>query len=172
MTFYEKVKTLCEIKGISITSLAVELGFSKSAPTTWKNSDNLPRAATVKKIADFFGLTVGELKIDIESAIDFNNLDTSDFDQPVWRHFLEQNNYDVRKAYTAYVAFEQSKIADALSENSHNSINGSNNIIGNGNTVGEKLTEPEKVLLSIFSRLDFVKQSRLIAYASELEKEV
>lgn len=171
MTFYEKVKNLCEIKGISITALAMELGFSKSAPTTWKNSDNLPRAATVKKIADFFGLTVGELKIDIESAIDFNNIDTSDFDQPAWRHFLEQNNYDVRKAYTAYVAFEHSKIADALSENSRNTINGNNNIIGNGNSVGENLSEQEKALFDIFKNLDIVKQAQLLSFAAELSKE-
>lgn len=172
MTFYEKVKNLCEIKGISITSLAMELGFSKSAPTTWKNSDNLPRAATVKKVADYFGLTVSELKIDVETALDFNNLDTSGFDQPVWKHFLEHNNYDVRKAYIAYANFEQSKIADAISENSNNTVTGNNNIIGNGNTVGENLSEQEKALFNIFKNLDIVKQAQLLAYAAELEKEV
>ncbi len=58
MSFYDKVNGLCRQKGISITALAIELGFSKGAPTGWKTMVKPPRAANVKKIADYFGVGV------------------------------------------------------------------------------------------------------------------
>ena len=58
MNFYDKVNGLCWQKGISITTLAVTLGFSKGSPTGWKNTEATPRASTVKKIADYFGVSV------------------------------------------------------------------------------------------------------------------
>ena len=58
MTFYEKVKNLCKLRGISITSLATELGFSKSTGTTWKKSNSVPRNSTVKKISDYFNVPI------------------------------------------------------------------------------------------------------------------
>lgn len=61
MNFYDKVNSLCRQRGISITALAVELGFSKGAPTGWKTLSKPPRAANVKKIADYFGVSVDYL---------------------------------------------------------------------------------------------------------------
>ena len=58
MNFYDKVNGLCRQKGISITALAVTLGFSKGSPTGWKTMKKPPRAANVKKIADYFGVSV------------------------------------------------------------------------------------------------------------------
>jgi repressor LexA len=58
MGFYDKVYELCIKKGISITSLAMELGFSKGTPTNWKTMTKPPRAENVKKIADYFGVPV------------------------------------------------------------------------------------------------------------------
>lgn len=55
--------------------------------------------------------------------------------------------------------------------NSHNTISGNNNIIGNGNSTGEKLSEQEIELLSIFHKLDVIKQAKLLVFASELENE-
>ncbi len=57
MRFYERVNELCIKKGISITALAMELGFSKGTPTNWKTMTKPPRAENVKKIADYFGVT-------------------------------------------------------------------------------------------------------------------
>lgn len=56
MRFYERVNELCIKKGISITALAMELGFSKGTPTNWKTMTKPPRAENVKKIADYFGV--------------------------------------------------------------------------------------------------------------------
>lgn len=52
--FYENVKHLCAERGIAITTLALKLGFSRSAPNAWRNMTNPPRAATVKKVAEYF----------------------------------------------------------------------------------------------------------------------
>lgn len=72
MDFYEAVIALCKEKGISVTALVVELGISKSAPANWKNG-SAPRAATVKKIADYFGVSpdeiTGERAIDTEISV-------------------------------------------------------------------------------------------------------
>jgi transcriptional regulator with XRE-family HTH domain len=58
MTFYEKVNELCFNRGTSITAVAVELGYSQSLPTTWKNSKGLPRANTLRKLSDYFGVPI------------------------------------------------------------------------------------------------------------------
>ena len=72
MRFYERVNELCIKKGISITALAVELGFSKGTPTNWKTMTKPPRAENVKKVADFFGVSpsylTGENYSDVQSV--------------------------------------------------------------------------------------------------------
>ncbi len=103
MTFYERVKRLCELRGISVSKLTDDLGFSKSAGTTWKTSSGSPRPGTIKKIADYFGITIDELKED--------------------------------------------------------------GIISN---TEKPLTDNEKEMLRLFSKLGIVDQSRVIVYAAEL----
>lgn len=58
MTFYEKLNNLCIKNGTSVTAVAVTLGYSSSASTTWKNSKGMPRPSTVKRVADYFGVPV------------------------------------------------------------------------------------------------------------------
>ncbi len=54
--FYKIVERLCMSKGISITKLSEELGLSSSVVTGWKNGA-APRKSTLKKIADYFGVS-------------------------------------------------------------------------------------------------------------------
>ena len=56
MQFFNKVQSLCQERGISVTALALALGFSKGTPTNWKTMKKPPRAENVKKIADYFGV--------------------------------------------------------------------------------------------------------------------
>lgn len=56
--FYKKVSDLCNQNGIAVTTLAVNLGLSKSVVTNWKKTDATPRPSTVKKIADYFGVGI------------------------------------------------------------------------------------------------------------------
>jgi transcriptional regulator with XRE-family HTH domain len=58
MSFYEKLEQLCKNNGITVTSLANELGYSSSAGTTWKKSKGLPRNSTLKKVSDYFGVPI------------------------------------------------------------------------------------------------------------------
>lgn len=64
MTFHDRVNALCAERGISITKLASELGFSSSTPNNWRDMAGLPRAKTVKAVADYFGVSVDYLKGD------------------------------------------------------------------------------------------------------------
>ena len=61
MTFYDRVNELCRDRGISITALALALGFSKGTPSNWKTMTKPPRAENVKKVADYFGVSVDYL---------------------------------------------------------------------------------------------------------------
>lgn len=71
--FYENVKKLCALHNTNITNLAKELGMSTSMPTSWKNGV-VPRATTLRKIADYFGVTVESLfyggGVSLNTAVD------------------------------------------------------------------------------------------------------
>ena len=58
--FWENFVRECEKTEKYPSYVAEELGFNKSAVTSWKNG-SLPRVASRKKIADYFGITVEEL---------------------------------------------------------------------------------------------------------------
>lgn len=58
--FWVNFVTACEKIEKSPSIVSEELGFNRSAVTAWKNGA-LPRVASRKKIADYFGITVEEL---------------------------------------------------------------------------------------------------------------
>lgn len=58
--FWENFVRECEKIEKYPSYVAEELGFNKSAVTSWKNG-SLPRVTSRKKIADYFGITVEEL---------------------------------------------------------------------------------------------------------------
>lgn len=62
MTLYEKVQDLCKKEGFEISNLGDKLGIaiSRGSISKWKNGA-VPRASTVKAIADYFGVTVAYL---------------------------------------------------------------------------------------------------------------
>lgn len=59
--FYDRYLACCKEKGVSPSTLALELGIGKGAYTQWKNGSE-PTIPTKKKIADYFGLTIAELE--------------------------------------------------------------------------------------------------------------
>jgi transcriptional regulator with XRE-family HTH domain len=67
MTFWERFYNLCIEKETKPNPVCKELGFSNSASTHWK-SGQLPGATSLKKIADYFEVTVDYLlgKTDIK----------------------------------------------------------------------------------------------------------
>ena len=55
--FYEIVNNLCKARKISITRMAEEIGLSNAAPTSWKQGST-PKLSTLKKISDYFNVSV------------------------------------------------------------------------------------------------------------------
>lgn len=58
--FWDNFVRQCEKMEKSPSAVSEELDFNRSAVTAWKNGA-LPRVASRKKIADYFGITVEEL---------------------------------------------------------------------------------------------------------------
>lgn len=53
---YEKIKKLCNKKGISIYYLEKQLDLSTGSVCKWKKST--PRITTLRKVADFFEVSI------------------------------------------------------------------------------------------------------------------
>ncbi len=58
--FYERLKLLCEEKGIKLTNLIQELGMSSGNMNKWKNGV-IPKGNTLSKLADYFNVSVDYL---------------------------------------------------------------------------------------------------------------
>ena len=58
--FWDKFVTLCSAKGISPNGVCADLGLSTATATKWKKGA-IPRDTTLKKIADYFGVSVSYL---------------------------------------------------------------------------------------------------------------
>lgn len=56
-TLYERIRILCEEKGISITKLENDCGFANSTIKKWK-SISTPGVDKIKIVARYFGVTV------------------------------------------------------------------------------------------------------------------
>lgn len=58
--FYTRFKELCDENGVRPTAVMRELSISPSSPGRWK-AGSVPYGATVRKIADYFGVTTDYL---------------------------------------------------------------------------------------------------------------
>ncbi len=66
MNLYEKVKSLCDERGISIRKLEIELGIGNGIIGRWKHSK--PNAERIKSVADYFNVSVNSLLDDEEDV--------------------------------------------------------------------------------------------------------
>ena len=66
--FYANLKELCERKQITVGYMAKQLGFSNATATYWKRGA-IPKADTIQKIADYFGVTTDELLNDLPDPL-------------------------------------------------------------------------------------------------------
>lgn len=67
--FWENFEKLCAFKGISANGACKELGFSNAAATHWKQGAK-PNNSTLKRIADYFGVTPESLLAENEQKKD------------------------------------------------------------------------------------------------------
>jgi transcriptional regulator with XRE-family HTH domain len=58
--FFDNFVGLCNANKISPSAAAEAMGFQRSVVTRWKNGAAV-RTATVRKVADYFGVTVDDL---------------------------------------------------------------------------------------------------------------
>jgi len=61
MEFSERLKELRSEKGISQAKLAADIHISRSAVAKWENGLGLPSDESLKMLAEYFGVGVGEL---------------------------------------------------------------------------------------------------------------
>lgn len=67
--FYDKFVQICKSHGISPSRAAVAAGLSKSTVTKWKTTpDAEPTGTAIKKITEYFGISVAELMGETEKA--------------------------------------------------------------------------------------------------------
>lgn len=58
--FYEIVNNLCKERKTTITNMAIDIGLSNAAPTSWRKGA-VPKSSTLEKIAKYFGVTTDYL---------------------------------------------------------------------------------------------------------------
>jgi transcriptional regulator with XRE-family HTH domain len=77
--FFEKLKILCDKQGISPTALAAKIDIAGSNVTDWCKGSK-PRAATLKAVADYFGVDVSYFTDEANVAFMSNNGEVKYFD--------------------------------------------------------------------------------------------
>ena len=58
--FFNRLKQLCDEKGISVYRACTDIGLNRSAVAKWK-SGGKPNGTTASKLADYFGVTTDYL---------------------------------------------------------------------------------------------------------------
>ena len=86
--FWEKFINLCNQKGISANAVCADLGLSNATATKWKNGA-IPRATTLKKIADYFGTTVAYLSGLVDNPDPIALIDPSKKEPPMLERLNE-----------------------------------------------------------------------------------
>ena len=56
---FDKIKALCEKKGVSVWKLEKDLGFSNRSVSKWNESE--PGIRKVQKVADYLGVAIEDL---------------------------------------------------------------------------------------------------------------
>lgn len=66
--FLQNIEKLAASRNMSLSGVASALGMSNNAATKWRNGA-IPTSKNLQKIADFFGVTIGDLlKDDVPQA--------------------------------------------------------------------------------------------------------
>lgn len=94
--FWENFLALCMKDGTSPNAIAKKLGISSGAVTKWKKEKSIPHNTTLKKIADYFNVSIDSLvgrnadaNIELKEYIElYNKLD--DLDQAEIRGEMKQ----------------------------------------------------------------------------------
>ena len=68
MSFYDIFELLCQKKGITPTGAARDNDISQSVVGMWKKRGSVPKYETLRKLANYFDVTVDDLVTENEHA--------------------------------------------------------------------------------------------------------
>lgn len=95
MTLFERIEELRNSKGISQGKLEKELGFSNGSISKWKNST--PNPERLKKLADYFGVSVEYLMTGEETSGYYLNEETAKMAQEMFEDPDMRSLFDMKK---------------------------------------------------------------------------
>lgn len=108
--FWDKFVTLCSAKGISPNGVCADLGLSTATATKWKKGA-IPRDTTLKKIADYFGVSTSYLLGVVDDPDPIALVDPSKKEPPMleWLAKLDDMTVDELAEVEQFVDFVLSK---------------------------------------------------------------
>lgn len=71
MPIYNNIKAVCKSRGVSISKLEEDLGFTRSSLYKWDRHQ--PSIGNLKKVADYFNITVDELISEAQWEVNGND---------------------------------------------------------------------------------------------------
>lgn len=114
--FYDKYRQLCDSVGKSPSAVAVEIGISKGTVSTWKNLGRTPQTAQLRKIADYFSVSLDYLLDETDDPYDWDADPEARQDHaygPRWDHLMEQHHGDASAAWKDWQAVEEDQANEA-----------------------------------------------------------
>ena len=106
MAFYESFVRLCNAAGKSPSAVAIEMGIEKSTVGRWRRG-SMPTDATKIKVADYFGITVSELRAENEEKP--IQLDGLTEEEALFITKLRSASVDIQKAVKAVLESAENK---------------------------------------------------------------
>ena len=95
MTLFERIEELRKSRGISQGKLEKELGFSNGSISKWKSST--PNPERLKKLADYFGVSVEYLMTGEEQNGYYLNEETAKFAQEMFEDEDMRSLFDMKR---------------------------------------------------------------------------
>lgn len=95
MTLFERIEELRNSRGISQGKLEKELGFSNGSISKWKNST--PNPERLKKLADYFGVSVEYLMTGEETKGYYLNEETAKLAQEMFEDEDMRSLFDMKR---------------------------------------------------------------------------
>lgn len=95
MTLFERIEELRNARGISQGKLEKELGFSNGSISKWKNST--PNPERLKKLADYFGVSVEYLMTGEETNGYYLNEETAKLAQEMFEDEDMRSLFDMKR---------------------------------------------------------------------------
>lgn len=59
MPIYERFASLCNERGVTPYRVGKETGIARSTLSEWKKGTYTPKVDKIKKVADYFGVSIG-----------------------------------------------------------------------------------------------------------------